>query len=279
MANKHSGEGNAAPDALSELVRQVAAGANYRGISHKVIAAVGARELAKRRTLKEAVKATRSKLHQVAGAYFAQPEYDRWLSMLRDAASAGDDGAALKAACRVILGSHASARERLPILDDLYARTLGDLAPIQRVLDVACGLNPLTIPWLPLAPGATYRAYDIYPALADFLNAAFPLLGVYGVAEVADMTTAPPREHADVALVLKALPCLEQLDRDVSGRLLESLDARCLLVTYPVRSLGGRSKGMLATYDERLRALVAGRGWQVTRYEFATELAYVITKR
>ena len=107
-------------------------------------------------------------------------------------------------------------------------------------MDVACGLNPLAIPWMPLAPGAEYRAYDVYPELAAFLNEALPLLGVRSTATVADVTVSPPAEHAQVALVCKALPCLEQLDKAAGSRLLDTLDAQRLLVTYPVRSLGGR---------------------------------------
>jgi 16S rRNA (guanine(1405)-N(7))-methyltransferase len=280
MAGKHTSKGRPEGDIgspLDELVRQVSAGAGYREMSRDLIAAVGARELARRPTLKEAVKATRSKLHQVAGAYFARQDYDRWLDMLADAART-DDPAALKSACLGILHAHASTRERLPILDVLYERTLGKIGPIQSVLDVACGLNPLTIPWMPLASDAEYRAYDVYSPLAAFLNAAFPLLGVRGTAEVVDVTAAVPPDHAAVALLLKTLPCLEQLDRTASARLLEELDADHLLVTYPVRSLGGRSKGMIANYDAHLRAMVAGRGWQVTREDFATELAYLIVR-
>lgn len=264
-------------DELSALVRQVAAGAGYRGISPDLIAAVGARELARQRTLKAAVKATRSKLHQVAGAYFARQDYDRWLGLLGDAASTGNSDA-LKLACLTILGAHTSTRERLPILDELYIHTLGQLGPIGSVLNVACGLNPLTIPWMPLAADTEYRAYDVYPALAAFLNAAFPLLGVRGMAEVVDVTAMPPRDHADVALVLKALPCLEQLDRAAGSRLLRALDARHVLVSFAVRSLSGRSKGMSGHYDAHLRGLVAEHAWQVTRFDFATELAYLIAK-
>ncbi|MGH2516077.1 MAG: 16S rRNA methyltransferase [Ktedonobacterales bacterium] len=262
---------------LDELVRLVAAGAEYRGLAPELIATVGARELTRRRTMKEAVKATRSKLHQVAGAYFARQEYDRWLGMLREAAATGsrDD---LKAVCRAIMSHHSSTRERLSILDDLYANTLAGIGPIRGVLDVACGLNPLALPWMPLAPDAEYIAYDVYPELAAFLDAALPLLGVRGVARVADVTTAPPAQHVDVALVLKALPCLEQLDKSAGARLLEALDAEYILVTYPVRSLGGRGKGMVATYDAHLRRLVEGHNWTVRRYEFASELAFVIAK-
>ena len=263
-------------EALEELVRLVAAGAGYRGLAPELIVAVGARELAKRRNLKEAVKATRSKLHQVAGAYFPRQEYERWLGMLRAAAPGGTE--ALKAACREIMSAHASTRERLPVLDELYTRTLGDGGAIGSVLDVACGLNPLAIPWMPLAVGAEYHAYDVYPELAAFLDEALPLLGVRGAAHVADVTAAPPEERAEVALVCKALPCLEQLDKAAGSRLLDALNVGRLLVTYPVRSLGGRGKGMAATYDAQMRRLLEGRGWPVSRYDFVTELAYVVMK-
>lgn len=265
-----------APAELDELVRLVASGPAYRGLAPELIASVGARELAKRRNLKEAVKATRSKLHQVTGAYFPRQEYERWLALLRQAAAGSRDH--LGAACRTIMGQHASTRERLPILDDLYTRTLGAFGPVSSVIDIACGLNPLAIPWMPLAPNATYRAYDVYPELAAFLNEALPLLGVRGAAFVADVTASPPSERAEVALVCKALPCLEQLNKAAGTRLLDALDAPRLLVTYPIRSLGGRGKGMSATYDTQMRRLMEARGWDAVRYEFATELAYVVTK-
>ena len=276
-ARSRGDEHGAPDDELDELVRLVAAGADYRGLSRDLIASVGARELAKRRTLKEAVKTTRSKLHQVTAAYFPRQDYAGWLALLREAAASGNREE-LRAACRTIMRQHASTRERLPVLDDLYTRTLSALGPISSVTDVACGLNPLAIPWMPLAPNAEYRAYDVYPELAAFLNEALPLLGVRGAATVMDVTATPPTERTQVALICKALPCLEQLDKTAGNRLLDALDASYVLVTYPVRSLGGHGKGMLITYDAQLRRLVAGRGWRVERHELATELAFVLSR-
>ena len=261
---------------LDALVGKVAASIGYRGMAQELIASVGTRELAKRRSLKEAVKATKSRLHQVAGAYFPQQDYARWLAMLEAASATGRD--ALVDTCRVIMRQHASTRERLPILEDFYARTLGDLPPPRRVLDLGCGLNPLAIPWMPLAPNAEYRAYDVYPDLAAFLTACLPLLGVRGTAEVADLTATVPTEPADVALLLKLLPPLERLDPAAPARLLDALNAEHLLVSYPVHSLGGRRKGMVATYDAQMERLFAGKGWRIERYEFATELAFRIRK-
>lgn len=264
-------------DILEALVQSVVASFRYRDIARELITAVGARELARRRTLKEAVKATRSKLHQVTSAYFPHQDYAGWLTSLVQAAES-ERPDEVKAACRIILGQHSSTRERLPILDTLYAETLGGLSPLRRVLDVACGLNPLTIPWIPLTPSAEYVTYDVYPALAAFLEAALPLLGVRGAAHTADVTAIPPAGHFDLALLLKALPCLEQLDKGVSARLLDALDADHVLVTFPVHSLGGRRKGMVATYDTQMERLLAGKPWSVARFAFATELAFLITK-
>src|SRR5262249_13342131 len=158
----------------------VAASSGYRSLDRDLIAAVGARELGKRRTLKEAVKATKSKLHQVAGAYFPRQDYSGWLKALEQAAATRNPEA-LKAAGRAILAQHSSPRERLPILDEFYARALASLPPPRRVLDIACGLNPLTTPWMPLAPNAEYVVYDVYPELAAFLETALPLLGLRGM--------------------------------------------------------------------------------------------------
>lgn len=266
-------------DPLDALVEAVLAGAKYRSLSPDLARAVAERELGKGRSRKEAIKATRSKLHQVVGAYMeGSPDYEGWLAAIRGASEGGDEEV-LRAALRSAMRHHASTRERLPILDEFYAATLGDLPPVRSVVDVACGLNPLAIPWMPLAPDAEYRACDVEAGMVGFLNAAFPLMGIRAAAHLLDATRDVPPGPADLALLLKAIPCLEQLDKSAGERLLDGLEARHILVSFPVRSLGGRSKGMPAAYDARMRDLLAGRPWSVERFPFATELAFLITKR
>jgi 16S rRNA (guanine(1405)-N(7))-methyltransferase len=273
-------------DQLDMVIASVRASPKYRAVSPDLVREVAARELAKRpgANAKEAIKATKNKLHQIAGVYLdVKPDYDAWLAEIARAAAQGAP-AALRTACRDVLRHHASTRERLPILDQFYAATLARIPPPRRVLDLACGLNPLALPWLPLAPGATYTAYDIYADLADFLAASFEHLRAAGLplaatdAAVRDILHDPPQEPADLALLLKAIPCLEQIDPDAGRRLLHTLNATHLLVSYPVASLGGRGKGMAVTYEARFHALVADTPWTIQRYAFPTELAFIITK-
>lgn len=261
---------------LDALVARVLAGAKYGAILPALVRAVARRELATGKSLKEAGKATRSKLHRVAGSYLSgRMRYDDWLAEIAAARDAGDQ--ALRQACWGVMARHASTRERLPILETLYATSLAGIEPLHSVLDVACGLNPLAIPWMPLAPGARYVACDIYRDLMAFLGSAMRLLGVAGSAEWRDVVRDPPDDEVDLVLLLKAIPCLEQLDKGAGRRLLDRLRARHLVVSFPVASLGGRDKGMIEHYDAHMHALLDGRPWGVERHLFETELAYVVS--
>ncbi len=259
---------------LQELVRAVQKNAKYRQIAPQLVARIGAAELAKGRKFKEAVKTTRNKLHQVGGAYQrSEPAYGTWLETLKQAAGEPE---AFKAACRAVMANHASTYERLPLLDGFYQTIFAKLPPIQSVMDVACGLNPLAIPWMPLAEDAQYFACDIYADMVAFLQDYFDLLPVRGRAQTCDVIASPPVRRVDLALVLKTIPCLEQVDKLAGVRLLDALNARYLLVSFPAKSLGGRSKGMVENYEAHFLELAAGRPWQIEKLAFENELVFFI---
>jgi len=253
---------------LDDLLAEIRSTSKYAYVSDALIRRIGARELAVRRKFKDAVQETRNKLHQVGGLY--QPgrmRYGEWLERIAAASPPHD-------ALRDVMAHHASTRERLPILDSFYARLFDGLPPTHSVLDVACGLNPLAVPWMRLEPNAMYHAVDIYADMMQFLGAALPLLGVRANCAVRDVISDPPSDPVDVALVLKTLPCLEQVDKDAGRKLLDVIHARTLIVSYPTRSVSGRNVGMAQHYGERFAALVDGRGWEVERMEFENELVF-----
>ncbi|HLV79580.1 MAG TPA: hypothetical protein VKT32_04835 [Chthonomonadaceae bacterium] len=261
---------------IDVVVAAVQQSPKYRAVSPDLIRRIGMRELAARRSVKEAIKETKNTLHQLAGAYLdRRVHYDRWLEGLSTAAS---DPEAFRQTCREIMAAHASTRERLPLLETFYTTTLAGLGPIASVLDVACGFNPLSIPWMPLAHGAAYTAIDIYSDLATFLNSYFPLAGVSGQALVGDIGAAPPTTPVTLAMALKALPLLEQMDRQAGLNLLRALQADYLLVSFPTASLGGNNRGMIAHYEARFRDLVRSEPWQIERFAFATELCFLVNK-
>lgn len=262
--------------AAAEVVAAVRASAKYRHVAPALVETLAARELAAGARPKDAVKSVKNKLHQVAGAYQVEPLHgEAWLVEMQTCISNRSD---VRPLCRSLMARHASTRERLPILDEFYTTLFGDLPPVHSVLDLACGLNPLALPWMGLAPGAVYRACDIYADQVDLLNRWFATAGQRGAAFLCDLINSPPVLQADVVLLLKAIPCLQQVDRDIGRRLLDAVDAPTLIVSYPAHSLGGRKHGMPEQYAAQFARLVEGRPWQIDTYHFATELVYRIRR-
>lgn len=263
--------------ALDALVTAVLATPKYRAVCPDTVRRLGAAELAKRSSPKAALKATKARLHQVFGAFERAPDYERLFGALA-AAHAGGEAEALRHACRAAMACHASTRERLPLLDRFYAEVFAATGVPTRVLDLACGLHPLSIPWMGLPPEASYRACDLDGRAVAFLARCGALLARGFEASHADILCSPPTEEADVAFLLKSATSLERQERGGALRVLDALRARHTVVSFPVASLGGRVPGMRENYEAAFRQMIRDRPWRVQRLSFPTELAFVVTR-
>ncbi|MEZ0267109.1 MAG: 16S rRNA methyltransferase, partial [Phycisphaerae bacterium] len=221
---------------LDFIVAAVAESKRYRHVAPAVIARLAAEELPKSVNAADAEKRTKRRLHQVFGAYHTPMPWDKLLARL---AAAKDDRAAFRTACAEVMRGHASTAERLPELATFYERIFAITGVPNSVLDLACGLNPLALPWMNLPAGARYVAGDIDVEMARFLDGFFALTSIEGRAELVDLVAGPPAAEVDVALVLKTLPCLRHQIADV-GPVLDRIRARWLVVSFPARSLGNR---------------------------------------
>jgi len=177
-----------------------------------------------------------------------------------------------------MLRLHASTAERLPFLENFYATCLASISPVHSILDLACGLNPLALPWMPLAEDCTYLACDVLQPMIDFLNAFFESYRINGQAFACDLTSCIPDHRVQVAFFLKTFPLLDQIDKTLSRRLLEGIHAEHILVSYPAKSLGGRSKGMPANYTTAFYRLIEGLNFKVEAFTFPTEIAFLLSR-
>ena len=289
-------------DRVGRLTAEVRKAPKARAVHPPFIARRCALEIERRGgTDREIVKRVKRTLHQVGGAYLTPaPRYGRLLDQL----AAAEPGSERVAVARRLVTAHASMRERAADLDRYYAALFdglgergtgdGEVPAGLTVLDLACGLNPLARPLMPVAIDR-YVACDLYLDLLDFVAAGSALLGHPVETFPADLATdpadsglgptGPPPSGADVVLLLKTLPCLDQLDPDAGRRLLAALavGGRHVLVTYPVQSLGGAEKGMREHYAASFQALVATLAratpveFEITELELPAELGYRLT--
>jgi 16S rRNA (guanine(1405)-N(7))-methyltransferase len=258
-----------------DVVAAVLASRRYRSLHPPFVRRVAVAEAAGARSQAELVKRTKRALHQIFGAYLpTPPRYDRLLAELRAAETETD----VRTVLRRAMAQHASTRERLDHLEPFYAALAERVGTPRSILDVACGLQPLALPWWGLPAGAEIHAWDIDTALVGFVGACLEPLGFTARAAAVDLLAVPAWPLTEVALVLKTLPCLEQQAPGAGEALLAAIPAPRLVVSFPTRSLGGRHKGMGGTYARRFEALLGARGWSADAFEAGPELVYVVSR-
>ena len=259
------------PISISDITVSVLATPKYSAVASSFIDAIGKSEAPKSGSQEEAAKRVKRKLHQTVGAYLnGKIATDRWLA---DLVSASTSQARAETVQR-ILRQHASSRERSESLSPFYEAIFAGLGEVKTVVDLACGLNPLARPFMPLPPDCAYGVYDVHGALVDFVLRALDLLGYPAFGSTWDLLNGPPEVEADVVLLLKTLPCLTQVDQAVGVRLLLAIKAPTIVVSYPVRSLGGGKRGMRGFYRNQFLSLARALPRRIEELPIAEELVF-----
>ena len=181
---------------------------------------------------KELEKAVRRRLHGITSAFMTEGEFKRAMKL----AETPDER---------LPACHASTRERLPL--ERAARTYDALfsaAPPGRVLDLACGLNPLLLKLL--RPELEILGCDISGQCVQILRAC----GIK--AKLSDVLSEIPEGDFDTVLLFKILPLLEREEAGSAKRILERVPGKTVIVSFPTRTLSGRNVGMEEHYEKML---------------------------
>lgn len=264
-------------DIIEAFVNKIKASRKYCSICEDTIRDVIVDALPKYRRTGDAVRAARTKLHRIQASYLGNTLFEKGLDELARFYSQGDMDN-VKAICLRLMTQHASTRERIPILDRFYKEIFDVTGLPRKILDVACGIHPLSIPWMSLPGDVEYWAYEIDNRLVSCLNKYFQAIGYKPLARMQDVICTPPEEAGDIAFVMKMVPCLERREKGISIRLLKTLKVKYLVVSFPTKSLSGRSKHMTSFYTQFFYNMVDGLNWEVIRLPISEELVFVVDK-
>lgn len=257
--------------AADELARRILASAKYRHLDEGLVRRVAAQAADRCADDGQAVKYAKRKLHQAVGAFTAGSP----AAAVTGAVAAVRSGAAdLRAASLAAMRAHASAAERARWLEPLYQQVADWCGTPASVADLACGLNPLAIPWMTLAPGASYWACEVDATLVTALAGLAEVMPVSLTVTGRDLVAAPPPLRADVALLLKTVTTLEQQAPGAAGRVLAALRCAHVVLSLPRRSLSGR-RGYADDADAIAAAAVADSSYEIiARAQFGSEVLY-----
>jgi 16S rRNA (guanine(1405)-N(7))-methyltransferase len=260
------------PAYVAEKVMQ---GRKYAAILPDLVTAASILETPKTKKESEAVKRVKTILHQMVGAYLdTEMPFADWLVRLKQV-----EQAERGAVCWEILQHHASTRERLLEIDEFFAAVFAGIPAPSSVVDLACGLNPLARPFMPLPAQTLYTACDVHCPIVAFVEAALKLMSFPVHASPCNLGSDAAIPSADVVLLLKAIPCLERINKDIGRQLLSKIDAPLVVVTYPTTALGGSRRGMTRFYEDRFRRIVPLGRYEVETRHFERELMFRLFRR
>jgi 16S rRNA (guanine(1405)-N(7))-methyltransferase len=263
-------------DAAQTVTARLAAAAKYRDVHPDTIAAVVRQERATTADVAELERRSRARLHKVAALHLCTA---RPAMLRRGVAPDESDLAGQRLWCRRMLATHISTAERLPDLDRFYPTILALLpAPPRTVADIACALNPFTLPWLRDHTDARYTGYDFNATFVaagnTFLARAYPDCQVLHT----DVLTRDLPATADLALLLKTYHCIENRQRGAGLGLVDRLPAAQVVVSFPTRAMNGRAATFAQRHLDDLTGLSARRGWPTARATLPSEDLLLISK-
>lgn len=232
-----------------DLAQRILGSAKYRHLDPAFVTRL-ATEAAQNQRAGDAEQQARRRLHQAVGAFALRSAA---AVVERARAEVASNPVAAPEAWRRAAAAHRSTAERAAHFEELGALVGRWAGRPRSVADLAGGLGPLAVPWLPLAPEVTYLHIDVDVALAAALGRAGPLLGVDLVAQVRDLVEDPPTIRAELGLFLKAAPTLEAERSGSTATVLGRLTCQNLVISLPCRSLGGRRR-----YHQDPVGMVAG---------------------
>jgi 16S rRNA (guanine(1405)-N(7))-methyltransferase len=180
-------------DQREALLTRVLHSRKYReaGLNPETVQALIDQEAPRQTTEKALYKEVRRKLHNIVAPYLGEPDYAALTARLDAIEDTSLGSPELRAFCLDVLGEHASTAERIPHLEAFYRQLFAAAGTPSTILDLACGLHPLGLPWMGLRLTVQYHAFDILQPRIDFLNRFLLALGMAPLAENRDILVHP----------------------------------------------------------------------------------------
>jgi 16S rRNA (guanine(1405)-N(7))-methyltransferase len=137
-----------------------------------------------------------------------------------------------------------STKERLKDYKKLYKEIFKITQPPKIIIDLACGLNPVSYPFMNLDK-LKYYAYDIDDEDMNFLNDYFEIMKNHGLKGKAEILNLKNKEsiskipQGDIIFLFKILDILDKKDHKTSEELIMKLikKTRFIVASFATRTL------------------------------------------
>lgn len=219
----------------------------------------------------------RKSLHNVIAPYLEDIDYQAEIMNLESGLDDLSSEGALKNYCLKMMAKHASTRERIPHIQPFFDAIQAVIGEPESVLDLACALDPLCLPWIRLASKASFKAYDLNKPRIHYLQSFFNLAGIKAEAIQQDILLNPPPDQADCAFFLKEAHRLEKRQPGSTRILIENTKVRTFILSLPAFDLKGHHS--LESYHRHLvEKAIEANNWGLESKLIGNEIIFFIHK-
>jgi len=174
---------------------------------------------------------------------------------------------------------HESTKERMQIYPELYRRIFHITGIPKSILDLGCGLNPLSYGFLGAKP--EYYAVDISSDIVNFANDFFAKNKISGKAEIMNLREIKNKKLAlpksGICFMFKLLDSIEmEKGHRLAEKLIKSVSCSWIAASFSTKTLSG--KRMRHPYRGWIEQLCRRLGYFYEIIEFENEIFYLIRK-
>jgi 16S rRNA (guanine(1405)-N(7))-methyltransferase len=253
-------------------------------LSQKIQARFEVEDVTRWRAYRDVIKEVKKEIYYSLRKYRGDPVEEKALAEALGAAiEAGKSEAEIAPIIAGLLRSHISTKERYPHYPAFYDTLFSRIDPPSSVLDLGCGLHPLSFPFGGQAGGGTYVAVDRQKDVTAILRRYAVLAGSWTLRPVeSDLAEFRPGRYLpgessrfDIIFMLKLIPVLERQTPSLLTPL-AALPGGTILVTASTEALS-RREDISAREDRSLRRFIGMTGRKIAGdFVLPNEFGYFI---
>jgi 16S rRNA (guanine(1405)-N(7))-methyltransferase len=176
-----------------------------------------------------------------------------------------------------ILKTHASTKERLQIYPQLYSEIFAITKKPKSILDLGCGMNPFSFPFMNLKT-VKYIASDISDSDLDFINRYFIKHDLPSETQTIDLRK--PEESfklkADICFMFKLLDSVETKGHKLAEEIITNLSCKWIVASFAKKGIKGTP--MNHTYRGWIERMLDRINLKYWKLDYPDEIFYIIKK-
>lgn len=242
-------------------------------------------DITKRRDYKAIIKSVRKKVYYHLRQYQSDSQKSGELKkQLEQQVASSSDIHQSRQVIQDLLMSHISTKERSDDYPVFYKKLFDMIEPPRTILDVGCGIHPLSYPFgevetCPDIYAATDKSQDVIEILKIFSPLAKPTRLMPVCESIADIRWADylpnGMDSFDIAFMLKLIPVICRQNRDILSHLI-NVPARRILITASAEAMT-RRKNIRRREDRVLRDFIELAGGNIIgKFTITNEFGYLI---